>query len=391
MSTTSSPPHRGQSPREQLELGPAARQRRVCICILNWNGWRDTVECLESVFRTDHPAYQVVVVDNGSEDGSLSRFRSWAEGASAFETQTPPELRHLVAPPVRKPIRYREFDRYRFESITSGNAPGDPMLLVRNETNLGFAGGINVGLRYVLRVGGFDYVWLLNNDTVVRPDALEHLVRRMEAEPRVGLCGSTLLFYDAPELVQALGGFRYNVWFGLARQIGQRARYAELSASELGQVERAMFGVQGASVLVSRRFLQDVGVLSEDHFLYFEEQDWAVRARRSGYVLGYSPASVVYHKEGRSTRNNSLSPATRSPQADYYQIQARLLFTRRFFPYALPTIYVGLLGVLLNRLRRRQYRRAHIIAGLALRSLVSPLPRRALAADLGDASRAKNS
>jgi cellulose synthase/poly-beta-1,6-N-acetylglucosamine synthase-like glycosyltransferase len=64
---------------------------------------------------------------------------------------------------------------------------GDPLLFVRNEANLGFAGGINVGLRYVLRVGGFDYVWLLNNDTVVRPDALEHLLRRMEAEPRIGL------------------------------------------------------------------------------------------------------------------------------------------------------------------------------------------------------------
>lgn len=349
------------------------RLRRVCVCILNWNGWRDTVECLESVLRIPAPSMQVVVLDNGSTDGSLARLRGWANGTMTdLASGTPAGLQHLVRPPLAKPIPFHEHCRESLQRLGPADASDVPLLLVRNEANLGYAGGLNVGLRYVLRARIFDHVWLLNNDTVVEPASLARLVERMEADPRLGLCGSTLLFYDEPDRVQALGGFRYNVWLGLATQIGQMRRYSELSREDTEAAKIVMFGVQGASVLVSLSFLERVGLLAEDYFLYFEEQDWAARARRSGFDIGYAPKSVVYHKEGRSTGNNSRSRQTRSPASDYYQIQARLLFTRKFYPYALPTVYLGLLGVLLNRIRRRQFRRAWVLARLALRMIAFP-------------------
>jgi len=348
----------------------------TCVCILNWNGWRDTVECLESVLRFAEPGVQVVVLDNGSTDDSLAKIRSWANGTLDGGVGTPERLQHLVHPPLPKPIPFQEFSRCELGRLSAAALPQASLLLVRNGANLGFAGGLNVGLRYALRAGSFDYVWLLNNDTVVERNSLIRLIERMVSDPRLGLCGSTLLFYDEPDQVQALGGFRYNAWLGLASQIGQMQRYRELSSGDYEAAERAMFGVQGASVLVSTRFLEEVGLLAEDYFLYFEEQDWAARARRAGFAVGYAHESMVYHKEGRSTGNNSRNRETRSPEADYYQIQARLLFTRKFFPFALPSVYAGLVGVLLNRVRRRQFRRVAMLAGLGARMLVSPRARR---------------
>jgi GT2 family glycosyltransferase len=349
---------------------------RVCVVVLNWNGWRDTVECLDSVFRGRYAALQVVLIDNGSADGSLERIREWADGATTLDPAACPPPVGSSGPPLAKPLAYQELSPS--EVCTCGGAPLDvPLVLVRNETNLGFAAGANLGLRYA-RARGFDYAWLLNNDTVVSPDALVHLVARMTVDPRVGLCGSTLLYYDQPDTVQALGGFRYNIWLGVARQIEQGRRHAPgsgLPADEQA-VETAMFGVQGAAVLVSRRFLEDVGLLGEEYFLYAEEQEWAVRARHAGYRLGYAARSIVYHKEGRSTGNTSLSKRTRSYASDFYQVRSRLLFTRRFFPLAVPTVCLGLVGAMFKRLHRGQLSRISMIAGLMMRTLLPGAPSR---------------
>src|SRR5690606_5006085 len=103
-----------------------------------------------------------------------------------------------------------EYDR---EKAERGGAPAEhdiPLVLVRTGANLGFAGGNNVGLGYALARPDVDAVWLLNNDTVVHPEAARALIEIMARDPGIGICGSTLLYYDRPELVQALGGARYN-------------------------------------------------------------------------------------------------------------------------------------------------------------------------------------
>jgi GT2 family glycosyltransferase len=286
------------------------RPGRVCVCVLNWNGWRDTIECLESVLRSDYPDYQVVVVDNGSDDASLDRIRRWAAGEMLPPHAAPPGLVELTNPPIAKPVRSEVYPSEHIELGRCEVGLDVPLLLIRSSRNLGFAGGMNVGLRYAM-LAGFEYVWLLNNDTVIAPDALRTLVTRAERDPQIGICGSTLLEYDNPLGVQALGGFRHNVWLGVSSHLGANSRYEPASLDER-VVEAKMDGVQGASMLVSKRFLQEVGLLSEDYFLYFEEHDWAARARRSGFRLGYSARSVVYHKEGRSTGGNGSAPHRRS-------------------------------------------------------------------------------
>ncbi len=344
---------------------------RVAIVILNWNGSADTIECLESVFRLEHPDYRVVVCDNGSTDGSLGHLKSWAEGRLDPWTAPNNPLRSRSYPPVPKPIPYLQYDRIEAERGEVSDAREIPLVLIDNGTNLGFAGGNNVALRYLLARGDAEYVWLLNNDTVVAPAALTHLASRIGRHPGAGLCGSTLLYYHSPGTVQALGGATYNKWLGSAQQIHQFSPWRGPEQVDERAVERQLFGIQGASVLVTREFLERVGLLAEEYFLYFEEQDWAVRARRSGFQLVFSAASVVHHKEGASTGGSSRAPMEKSRLSDYHLIRSRLLFTRKFYPYALPSVYIGLVGTIFNRIRRRQRDRIPMLISLSLRALRS--------------------
>jgi hypothetical protein len=118
-------------------------------------------------------------------------------------------------------------------------------------------------------------------------------------------------------------------------------------------------------MLVSKQFLQQIGLMEEDYFLYFEEIDWAMRAKDQ-FSLCYAPDSIVYHKEGGSIGTNYAEPQKKSLTADYYGLRSRLKFTWQFFPYTLPLIYLGLLPVLINRVRRKQWQRVGMILTLAL-------------------------
>src|ERR1700744_2007884 len=179
---------------------------KVYIIILNWNGWRDTIECLESVFRLDYLNYRVIVCDNASADESIAYIAAWAEGELAAGCANR-ALQYLSTPPCPKPIPSLRVGPKDNISLASCS---ERLILVQADTNLGFAGGNNIGLRLALAAGDLDYVWLLNNDTVVDPSALTRMVERMEPRPDAGICGSTLRYYDRPQIVQALGGSGYT-------------------------------------------------------------------------------------------------------------------------------------------------------------------------------------
>jgi GT2 family glycosyltransferase len=330
----------------------------VCAVVVNWNGWADTIECLETLLRSTGVALQVVVCDNGSEDGSLDRIRAWADGRLPAAGDPAGRLSALSSPPLPKPLRYAEYDRAAAEA--GGDAGGDaPLVLVRTGANLGFAGGCNVGMRFALARESHPYVWLLNNDTVVRTDTLLHLVREAERSPGAGMVGSTLLSYADPNRVQALGYGAYNPWLALPRHVGGDRRASAVPPSLSGT--RPAY-VVGASMLVRREFLLDVGLLSEDYFLFFEELDWAMRAR-GRWSLGYAPGSLVFHKEGVSNGGSS-SGRGKSRLADHYFMKNRIVFTRKYYPRRLPAVYLALGVAAARRALRREWGRARMILDL---------------------------
>jgi GT2 family glycosyltransferase len=300
---------------------------QICVVVLNWNGWQDTIECLESVFRLDHGDFRVVVCDNASCDGSFEKIKLWAQGKLAAGSANP-ELSRLTSPPVPKPIPYVELTRQQAERRAGGWE--DRLMLVQTGGNLGFAGGNNVGLRLALGDPDCQYFWLLNSDTVVEPDALRAMLRLMRERPEVGLCGSLTLSYYNPKEVQAQGGLTYRRWTARVRTPDA------LTVDKVDSHPAPMEYVNGASMLASRAFLETVGLMEESYFLYFEELDWAMRARGK-FDLGYARQSVIYHKEGASTGSNQ-DRAKRSSASDQFLARSRVMFTKRFFPWALPSV-----------------------------------------------------
>lgn len=326
---------------------------KVYVILVNWNGWADTIQCLESVLKATYPNYQVIVCDNGSEDGSLEYIREWAEGERSAATAGHPLLASLTTPAVAKPIQYARYSRRAAEQGGDEDAATARLILIRNEQNEGFAAGNNVALRFALARQDLAYAWILNNDTLVAPAALAALVRCVQTGPKVGICGSTLVYYDSPEVVQTRGGMTYNRWFATIRAIGHGSLIHE--PCDVRRIERILSYPVGASMLASRAFLHAVGLLSEDYFLYYEELDWVTRAGPR-FAIGYSQDSIVYHKEGRSIGTDQTDTAFH--RADYYGHLNRLRYTRRFFPLGLPTTVLRTIVAVLARLWRRQPRRA---------------------------------
>jgi GT2 family glycosyltransferase len=335
---------------------------RACVVVVNWNGWADTVACLESLLRADlGPGATVVVVDNASTDGSPERIRAWAEGRLDAWIAPGSPLRALVHPPLPKPLPLVECGADEVDRA-DGGADAPRLVLVRAGANLGFAGGTNLGLRWMLARGRHDCAWLLNNDTVVDPGALRAMTAELERDRGVGMVGSTLRYFARPDRVQALGGGTFNRWLALPRHLGACADAAELPPPE--QVNRRLAFVTGASMLVSRAFVEAVGLLGEEYFLYFEELDWTMRAR-GRFGLRYAPASVVYHREGGSV-GSGAHDARKSAVADYHFMRARLLFTRKFQPLCLPTVYLALGAAMLRRALRGHWSHVGMIARLCL-------------------------
>ncbi len=335
----------------------------VCIVLLNWNGWRDTIECLESIFRLSFSGYKVVICDNASTDGSLEQIKNWARGKLLAESDNP-ELSRLISPPVSKPISYLELTRE--EAISGAITSEAQLILIKNSENLGFAGGNNVALRYALHDRDIKYFWLLNNDTVVEPNALSAMEALMLQQPELGLCGSLNLSYYNPKEIQAQGGKPYSRWTARVPTLPVRM----IDDSEIPPV-RLDF-INGSSMLVSRAFLEKVGLMEESYFLYFEELDWAMRARGK-FKLGFARDSIVYHKEG-ATIGSHPDRMKRSLLSEKYLTRSRVLFTKRFSPWTLPSVLLTVLTAAIYRALRGDLQRANLMLSSMVDGLEAPTP-----------------
>lgn len=337
------------------DAAPDAGLPHVDIVLVNWNGCADLLECLESVFRQDYPRFRVLVCDNASHDGSLDQVERWVAG----EVSVRPASAHFAAAfdnmALRRPACVR-YTRQQAEAARRGQA--DPALvLIDTGGNLGFAGGNNVGLRYTLAQGDAAHVWVLNTDTIVDPLALRHLVARAQrggaGGSQVGVVGSTLIHYWEPSTIQAAGGASFDPATCIARHLAV-GQLVTAPARDPAQIEAETAYVVGASMLVSVPFLQQVGLMCEDYFLYFEELDWAVRAQ-GRFTLAYSPASLVYHKVGGS------SSKVASVGSMGYLYRSRLKFVARHYPQRYQRTLLVLAGEAARHVLKRRFKQAGVV------------------------------
>jgi GT2 family glycosyltransferase len=255
-------------------MAEAGADPRVAVVVLNWNGRDDTLACLASLRGLDHEAVTPIVVDNGSTDG------------------TPAEVR----------CRYPEV-----EVIECGR-------------NLGFAEGNNVGIRRALELE-VDYVFLLNNDTIVEPDALTVLLAEAERRPNAGAL-SPLIYYDESEGLIWYAGAKFDPRRGRNRR---HTGYREPDSGRYREV-REVTHATGAALLVPRRVIEQVGLLDPALFLQVEDVDWTLRMRAAGYRAYVVPTARVWHRVSRAAGGEHI------PMWAYYNVRNRLEVCERHAP-----------------------------------------------------------
>ena len=332
------------------------------IILLNWNGWKDTIACLESLFQSVEAQFRVVVCDNLSSDESLSNIANWARGILPADVPDNQRLASLVEGTPR-PIDYLACTS---TDVDSGRVPdnGEPLILIDNEQNLGFAGGNNVGLRFALSQHDMTHVWILNNDTLVDPACLSNMLARLELEDGAGVCGSIIHFFDNPETIQAVGGNRFNRRTGVALQSEGRFR-PEHELQDCASIEERIDYVSGCSMLIPRNVLEQVGLLNEEYFLYYEEIDWFTRAGNS-FSCCVAEDAHVYHREGGSIGSPSWSQSKPSLVADYHIFRSKHLFMRKYHPESMLWCHLSSYVEVGKRLVRGQFQNAWVVLSVLL-------------------------
>ena len=325
---------------------------RTAVIIVNWNGWRDTIECLSSVLGSDMAVRaDIWIVDNDSSDDSVEHIENWCRSpVRQDQWHTFSTVKHLHA---AAPVAFRTLI---FTGHKASTAPPEVLIhIVRAGGNLGFAGGNNVG---VVSAGldSYSHFWLLNNDTVIAQDALRCLLETATTRSGLGIVGSTLRYYREPGRIQAFGGAKLDLETLRSEHLGEGCLVDEVpvdgGAKHL-DVESSMSYVVGASMLVSSDFIRSVGPMCEDYFLYFEELDWAFRSAQD-FKMGYAPESHVFHKAGASTMQ------VQSEFSLNLLLRNRIRFVARFLPELLPRLRWALYWELVRHVLKMRWVQAKL-------------------------------
>lgn len=250
----------------------------LAIIIVNWNSFKITANCLRSLQLLSYPAFNVIVVDNGSEDNSVAALR-------------------------------REFPE---------------IILLENDENKGFTGGNNTGIEYALDQQ-IELIMLLNNDTIVTPDFAGTLVQQLMSDSSVGAVQPKIMYNQERDVIWNAGGI-FNSFFFLSKTKG-------LNENDKGQYDECMEvdWITGCCLLIKSDLVRTIGLLDDKFFIYYEDSDWSFKIRNLGYRLCYEPKAVIYHEVGMSNENRKgHNEGNVSPFTHYMVVRNHLYFVRRY-------------------------------------------------------------
>lgn len=296
------------------------------IVIVNWNSWPETIEALEAVFRMHGFEGPVVVCDNASGDGSLEYIRLWAEGKlCALPENREPAIEELVIPPVAKNFDVRSIPCRDVSTCElDKGVVANRLWLVECAENLGFGAGSNIGIRLLQRMPEIQNFWLLNSDALPARRAYRELKNELPQLRQPLICGSVLMEYWKPSAIQSCGAKFNPLLCSMSDNLRGRPGTRLV---KMGNVHHVDYPV-GASMIVNREFIDSVGLMCEDYFLYFEELDWVMRFGWPSKAFIVT-SSRVYHKGG-STTGAGIGYRNRPLVADYYFLRSRILFAVKF-------------------------------------------------------------
>ena len=238
----------------------------VSIVSINYNGAAVTCEMLESLKQITYPNFEVIIIDNASKENPV------------LITESHPWI-----------------------------------TFIQSEKNLGFAGGNNLGFK----AAKGEYFLMLNNDTEVAPGFLEPLVDRMEKNKSIGVVSPKIIFHHTPGMLQFAGFNPINPYTGRGTAIGFGMQDDD-RFNESMSTSRA----HGAAMMVRKSVVEEIGLMADLYFLYYEEMDYCERIKRAGYSIWYEAKSTIYHKESMATGKGSTLKT-------YYLTRNRILYLRR--------------------------------------------------------------
>jgi GT2 family glycosyltransferase len=267
----------------------------ISVVLVNWNGWSDTLYCIQSLLHSRPTESRIIVVDNASSDDSFAQFHRWSKG----EISLPAEkgIAEQYAPSINASevcctfADYEEqTEQFHFaETSEQTNRSGcTPIYFIRSPRNGGFGYGCTIGMKFARQLGT-DVIWLLNNDCVVLPEVLAALHDYVRQNPNQ-ITGTHMRYYYEPDRLQTIGGGT------LSRFTGE----FHLQTDPLFKGELNF--IYGASMAFSTECLERVGFFDPQIFMYIEEIDYCLRAAAVGYSFHVLPV-YVYHKEGGSQGN----------------------------------------------------------------------------------------
>lgn len=274
----------------------------ITIIILNYNGWKDTIECLESLFQIKYSNYDVILVDNASKDDSIKKIEDYCNGNIRVKSN------FFNFKSENKPIKIIKLTHtdhnysFKHKQNTSRLTSNKKLFLIENELNSGFAEGNNIGINFALKTLNPEYLLLLNNDTVVDEDFLNELVDFAEENPNVGYLGPKVYYYDIANLIQFTGGGKIHFKRGVAPAIFS-------DEFDEGQHDKPYTAewIGGSCLLCKREVIEDIGLLDKKYFLCWEEVDFCLRGLKKGYTSYYVNKAKIWHKGGISSSNGNIS------------------------------------------------------------------------------------
>jgi hypothetical protein len=257
---------------------------KITAIVLNWNNFQDTVECIFSLKNSLIPLYKIILIDNGSTDNS-------------------------------------------FELLKNYFSSDETIMLIRNERNLGFAGGVNKGIQIAVQIGS-DFIFLINNDAVIERDTILNLVNAFKNDDKIGIAGPRIYYYSRRSRIWQGGGyFSY-----LKANLKVPEKNLE---KEIYKHNTTVSFLTGCAMLINKECIKEVGLFNEDYFFYYEDADYCLKALRNGFKLVYVPQSKVYHKINDDIKKARTSPFVLFNLARSFIIFVYSNFSILYFIYAI--------------------------------------------------------
>jgi GT2 family glycosyltransferase len=296
-------------------------QETACVVLVNFNGGKDTIECIGSLMEVSDALFSLVIVDNGSTDNSFDMISQYLSrnGRILRDTVTAADNGQgngISFPASRDNVHITEY-RVEYDNQSS------KVTLVKSDKNLGFAGGCNLGINCAFSDEELDYFLLLNNDTIVDSNFLTEMMKVCLDNDNSCLVGASIFSYWN----------RNEVWFEAGKvrwsspTIGNHMRLkTKTEVAETGFIT-------GCCMMIPRKVIMKVGLLDQEYFLYFEDADYCLRAHKMGMKLLIATKAKIYHKI-----SSASTKAPVRPTAIYWSHMSRLLFIKKNCPTYLKPI-----------------------------------------------------